>query len=211
MKSIKLYVALASAILMACGRPSNPTPPDEQNQSAKDSIKASDTTKRDAAQTITNSFATKAAIGGMMEVESSANMIKSTENPDVQTLATIMVKDHSMANQELTAIAKKEKLNIPVALPPDKVNIMKQMEEEKNRFYANLMVKEHEEAVALFTTASQSETNAALKAFAGKKLPTLKHHLMEAKNVQKIMNNIKGDKGDMPLKTSKDRSHTPGH
>jgi putative membrane protein len=216
MKNSNFYLAIASTIFIACSGSTNPTPPEEQNHSAKDSIKMSDTTRREAGQQLnTNDFATKAAIGGMMEVESSANMIKSTENPDIQTLATIMVKDHSTANQELAGIAKKEKLNLPLALPQEKVNMMKQMdalhEEEKNRFYADLMVKEHEEAVALFTYASQNEGNIALKNFASQKLPTLKHHLMEAKNVQKIMHSIANDKGDKPLRISKDRSQIGGH
>lgn len=216
MKTNSIALILIAASLVACNRPSNPDPPSGEYGSTKDSIRTSDTVKHAEGQALQeNTFATKAAIGGMMEVESSANMIKSTENPDVQTLATVMVKDHSMANSELIAIAKKEKIQIPLTLPKEKVDIMKRMdqykEEEKNRFYADLMVKEHQEAVNLFTTASQSEQNAALKQFAIKKLPVLKHHLMEAQNVQKIMHRIAPDKGDYPLKTSKDRSKTADH
>jgi putative membrane protein len=214
MKTKQITIAvLMAATLLACRRPNNPTPPDEQNHSTKDSAQMFDTAHKNSISKATgeNIFATKAAIGSMMEVESSANMIESTENPDVQTLATIMVKDHSMASKELQAIAKKENLKIPLALPQEKVDIMKKMdalkEEEKNLFYADLMVKEHVEAIALFATASAQEGNAALKSFAAKKLPILKHHLMEAQNVQKILKRIQPDKGDFPLKQSKDNKH----
>jgi putative membrane protein len=102
-----------------------------------------------------------------------------------------------------------------MALPQDKIDVMKRMdalkEDEKNRFYADLMVKEHEEAVTLFSNASLHESNLTLKNFANKKLPTLKHHLMEAKNVQKIIHSIANDKGDRPLKTSKDRTKMADH
>jgi putative membrane protein len=119
-----------------------------------------------------------------------------------------MVKDHSMANKELMAIAKQQKIYIPQSLPNDKLEKLKQLdsfkdEAERNLFYADLMVKEHEEAVKLFAEAGQGEQNKALAQFAAKKLPALQHHLMEAQNVLKIMKSIQGDKGDRPLKISK--------
>lgn len=154
-----------------------------------------------------NDFATKAAIGGMMEVETSARMIKSTENPDIQTLATMMVKDHGAANKELMFIAKKLKLQLPTELPKEKTEILAKMEplkeDEKNQFYSDLMVKEHNEAVALFEQASSNETG-ELKTFALKHLPILKLHRSHAISVQKMSNSIKGDKGDRPLKISKE-------
>ena len=67
------------------------------------------------------------------------------------------------------------------------------------------MVKEHEAAVKLFRDAENTETNGKLAQFAKSKLPTLSHHLMEARNVLKIMKSIRGDKGDYPLKISKDK------
>jgi putative membrane protein len=195
----------ASAVLFAC----NPKPsPSSQNDTTEIAQQPVDTTLNTNPNM--NDFAEKAAIGGMMEVESSAKMIKFTENPDIQTLATMMVKDHGAANAELKEIAKKEKLNLPQSLPADKVEKLNELsalkEEEANRYYAALMVKEHAEAVALFTTASQHETNPALKAFAAKHLPTLKAHALHAETVNKMIQSIKNDKGDMSIKTSKDRT-----
>lgn len=169
---------------------------------------------KDNQATILNDFATKAAIGGMMEVESSADMIKTTENPDVESLASIMVKDHGAANLELAAIAKKEGIRLPMGLTKEKIVTKNKMdaikdEDEKNLFYVNLMVKEHQEAIALFSTASAKEGNTALKAFAKKKLPILKHHLMEVQHVQHTLQLIKNDKGDLPLKESKGRQPNP--
>jgi putative membrane protein len=154
-----------------------------------------------------NAFASAAAMGNLMEVESSAKMIKYTENPDVQTLATIMVKDHVKANEELMNIAKKEKVAMSQTLPEQKLKQLAILdslqEDERNIFYSTLMVAEHRTAVALFEKATKSEQNPAFLAFAKKQLPILKHHLMEAENVNKIMNKIKGDKGDQPLDISR--------
>jgi putative membrane protein len=199
-----LLCALTGTLLFACNPKQTPSSQNDTTEIAKDPV---DTTL--ATNPEMDNFATKAAIGGMMEVESSAKMIKFTENPDIQTLATMMVKDHGAANKELEKIAKQEKLNLPQTLPADKLEKLEALsalkEEEANRYYADLMVKEHTEAVALFTTASENETNSTLKAFATKHLPTLKAHAMHAEKINKIMQSIKNDKGDAPLKTSKDR------
>lgn len=203
MRKIILPILLG-ATLAACQQNPNPSSQNNLNQIKVDTIDP----KLEKGNE--NDFATKAAIGSMMEVESSALMIKRTENPSVQNLATIMVKDHLMAQKELKQIALKEKLTIPQKLPADKMAKLAKLdslkEDERNHYYAELMVMEHNEAVNLFKNASTNETNAALAKFATAKVATLEHHLMEAKKVLRIMNSIRGDKGDQALKTSKESS-----
>jgi len=209
----KTYLILATcgmAIAFGCHSGTTVSEKDPKDSSQRAEIAREPNSPATADTTISmtvNDFATKAAIGGMMEVETSARMIKSTENPDIQTLATMMVKDHGAANKELMSIAKKVKLQLPTALPKEKTEVIAKMEplkeDEKNQFYADLMVKEHNEAVALFEQASANETG-DLKAFAIKHLPILKLHRGHAISVQKMINSIKGDKGDRPLKISKD-------
>lgn len=206
MKKLVLLLSVGvGAILYAC----NPKPAtSSENDTTEIAKNKPDTALSNA--TAANQFADQAAIGGLMEVESSARMIKHTENPDIQNLATIMVKDHGAANAELKIHAKKEKLSLPQVLPAEKQEQIAKLnalqEEEQNRFYADLMVKEHLAAVALFTTASESEKNPTLKAFATKHLPILKAHLAHAQSVQKTIHAIKNDKGDVPLKVANDRN-----
>ncbi|MFD0941076.1 DUF4142 domain-containing protein [Pedobacter boryungensis] len=201
-----LLCALSSALLFACNAKPDPSSQNDTTQISKEPVDTALATNPNM-----DNFAEKAAIGGMMEVESSAKMIKFTENPDIQTLAAMMVKDHTAANNELKEIAKREKLNLPQTLPSDKMEKLNHIstlkEEEANRYYADLMVKEHQEAVALFTAASENESNAALKAFAVKHLPILKAHAAHAETVNKMIQSIKNDKGDVPLKLSKDRAN----
>lgn len=202
-----LILLLASLSLWGCA---NGNTLDEQNNvdSANQVNKVEG--EKIPAPSIVNHFAQKAAIGGKMEVESSTQMIESTENPDVQTLAVIMVKEHGMANTELDSVARNMQLIIPKDLPTEKKAILKKMEpmdeNERNKFYAALMVKEHKEAIALFEQASRNEKG-KLKEFAAKYLPALKHHLREAEHVLHLQNAISGDKGDLPLKISKSNEH----
>ncbi|SFH46067.1 DUF4142 domain-containing protein [Pedobacter insulae] len=199
-----LSLVLLTAVISSCNPKPAPDSQNDLNQIAKDSI------DNDlASATLKNEFVEQAAIGGMMEVESSARMIKHTENPDIQTLATIMVKDHGAANAELKSIAKKEEIFFPQSLPAEKlakINTLDSLQEETcNRFYADLMVEEHKAAIALFSAASESESNPEIRAFAKKHLPILKAHYAHAMNTQKIIHSIKNDKGDQTIKTSKDR------
>ncbi len=207
MKTKYIAFLIAMSSLMAC----NSGSPETRGVNSE-VRKRNDTLKKRPSEKsmVHNDFAEKAAIAGMMEVESSVRLLKSTENPDVQSLATIMVRDHNMANKELSTIAKRMKLTIPTLLPTFKTVLLTKMdplqEEEKNRYYADLMVKEHIEAVALFEEGSKTASG-ELRTFAIKNLPTLKHHLMHAKDVQKMLYSIKNDKGDRPLKISQDQSH----
>ena len=52
-----------------------------------------------------------------------------------------------------------------------------------DREYARMMVKDHEEDVALFRKEAQSGKDADLKAYAQKTLPTLEEHLQMAKQL----------------------------
>lgn len=159
-------------------------------------------------ETIMDNFATKAAIGGMMEVEASALMLKRTENPDIQTLATMMLKDHGAANSQLTALAKKLHISLPAILPTEKTIILGKIEtmqeDPQNLYYADLMVREHIDAVALFEQAGRDESG-ELQKFAVTQLPILKLHLSHARSIQKIIHGISGDKGEQSLKMTKDR------
>jgi len=198
------HILLSAAVLglLATGCQQNPKP------SSQDNLEQIEKQQADTALLTgpNNSFADQAAIGGMLELESSAHMIKHTENRDVQQLATMMVKDHGMANKELMQLAKNENISLPQSLPAEKLAVIKTLdslkEDERNHYYAELMVKEHKDAVKLFRTAAQSETNIKLKAFAESKVGRLEHHLLEAEKLLKTMQLIRNDKGDVPLKIS---------
>jgi putative membrane protein len=200
MKRTYLSLAIAAiAVTYSCNDGSTATTKEEMDSNLR--ANSESTIKNDTAKQIDsgvvpiqNTFATKAVIAGMMEEESGTRMIKSTENPVVQTFAARMVKDHKAANKELEIIAKKLNLKLPTSLPNEKAGPLAKLDQlkgdDKNRFYANLMVKEHDEAVLLFELASQNETG-LLKDFALKQLPTLKLHRTHAITVQKMIHDIK--------------------
>jgi putative membrane protein len=131
-------------------------------------------------------FVTKAASGGMFEVESSKLVAGGSPSPETKKFADMMIADHEKANKELAAIARKAGLALPTKLLDehqkllDKVKNASGMSQEAAYMAAQRTA--HEEAVALFTNAGQNATQPDLKAFAEKTLPTLKKHLEHVKN-----------------------------
>lgn len=134
-----------------------------------------------------NSFVDDAAQGGITEVEAGKLALENSSSADVKTFAQHMVTDHTKANQELTALAKKLDIEVPDdAALTDKAKkaILEMRDESFDKAYANNQVAAHEKTVELFQKEAASSDNAELKAFAAKTLPTLEAHLKMAKELQ---------------------------
>jgi putative membrane protein len=133
-------------------------------------------------------FVKMAASDGMHEVELGKLAQTKGRTDAVKKFGETLVNDHTKANEELKKIAKEA--NIPV---PDKMLDKDQKDVEMFKEYkgtnfdadfAKHEVKDHEEAIALFTRASKEAKNDKIKAFATKSLPVLQKHLEEAKKIQ---------------------------
>lgn len=134
-----------------------------------------------------NDFVDKAAQSGITEVEAGKLALQKSSSADVKTFAQHMVDDHTKANQELMALAKKHDLEVPddaALMDKAKKAILEMRDESFDKAYANNQVNAHEEAVELFKKESTSSDNAELKAFATEKLPILEKHLQMAKELQ---------------------------
>lgn len=134
-----------------------------------------------------NSFVDDAAQGGITEVEAGKLALEKSSAADVKAFAQHMVTDHTKANQELTALAKKLDIEVPDdAALTDKAKkaILELRDESFDKAYANNQVAAHEKTVELFQKEAASSDNAELKAFATKTLPTLEAHLKMAKELQ---------------------------
>jgi putative membrane protein len=60
-------------------------------------------------------FLKKAAKGGMAEVELGKLALQKASSPDVKEFADLMIRDHTKANRELTALALQRDWNFQVA------------------------------------------------------------------------------------------------
>lgn len=128
-------------------------------------------------------FVTKAASGGMFEVQSSKMATEKATKAECKAFAEKMITDHSKANDELKAAAGKAGIAVPSTLTPAHEKMLADLKAagDFDAAYLTAQVKAHEEAVALFTAASASVKDPGLREFATKTLPTLKTHLEHAR------------------------------
>lgn len=140
-----------------------------------------------------NDFVDKAAAGGIAEIETSRLALEKSASADVKEFATMMITDHSKANDELATIAKKHDIEVPdttTLVKQAKEKILDMRDESFDAAYANNQVKAHEDTIELFKKEANTVTDdkvkgaTELKGFAQKMLPGLEKHLDMAKKLQ---------------------------
>jgi putative membrane protein len=147
------------------------------------------TTQSPMSRTVTpQSFATQAAVIGRAEIELGQLALQQTQDQGVRDYAQRMIKDHQAAAAKLQQIAGQESLDLPHSLDAEHEALKTKLSGLKgpgfDREYARAMAKGHDQAVALFESASQApQMTPALKEFAAATLPTLRQHMEMAREL----------------------------
>jgi putative membrane protein len=126
------------------------------------------------------SFMKEAAKGGQMEVDMGKMAQQKGKNADVKKIGSTMVADHTKANNELMAIAKKKGVDLSKEKPA--AHSMGDANFDKD--YINMMVKDHEKDLSAFQAEAKNGTDADVKAFASKTSAVIKKHLDMVKAAQ---------------------------
>lgn len=131
-------------------------------------------------------FAMKAANAGKMEVELGRLAAKKSRNAAVRAFGRRMATDHTKAGNKLKMLASKKHMMLPTEMDAEGHEAMQRLSGlhgmEFDHAYMEMMVTDHEKAVAEFETEAQSGVDADLKAFATATLPTLKLHRQLARD-----------------------------
>ncbi len=195
MKRIFLPVLLAAATLASCEtkhtEESNTTT--ETTTAAPAEAMPAEPTGAPAANAapvaeMDKEWAMKTADGGMLEVKASEFAMGNSTNAKVKEVAQMMITDHTKANNELKGIAMNKGMNLPADLSPENKTKYDALAAKKgaalDKAYMDLMDADHGKTVASFKDYSAKGTDADLKAFAAKTLPTLEHHAMMVKEAK---------------------------
>ncbi len=125
-------------------------------------------------------FMTKAASGGMLEVELGRQVAARAITPEAKQFAQKMIADHSKSNAELKALAAKKNITLPLTLGEDQAKVLKDVMDKKgaemDQEYLKEMQKDHQDDIKEFTEASIKAADPEIKAFATKNVPVLKMH-----------------------------------
>jgi len=136
-------------------------------------------------------FTTEAAVGGMAEVELGKMALEKSSNPQVKEFATMMVKDHGMANTELMAIAKQKNITLPSTVDDEHKKKMEDLSKKTgtdfDKAYVSAMVDGHKSTLKLMEDESKDGKDADLKAFATKTAPIVQSHLQMINKINDSM------------------------
>jgi putative membrane protein len=174
--SLGLALTLSTSFAADKEKPATPTPTPVSDKTVSDKI---------SADTV---FIKKAAEAGMAEVEVGKVAEKNGQREDVKTFASLMVKDHGKANENLKSVAAKMNATLPEKLRPKRQfkidKISKLSGADFDNAYIITMVQDHVNTIAGFEKARAQVSNEDLKKFIDDTLPVLKEHLEMAKKMQ---------------------------
>lgn len=136
-------------------------------------------------------FLTKAASGGMMEVELGKLAQQKGQMKEVKDFGTMMVNDHQKVNQELKAHAARLNITLPDSMGEKHMEHVKELRNktgaEFDKAYMDLMVSDHKEDVEMFENAAKDLEDPQLKTFVSNTVTTLRQHHDRAKQVNDMV------------------------
>ena len=117
---------------------------------------------------------------GLTEVKASGLAITNSNNQKVITLAKMLINDHTNAGDTLKKIEDDKRVIEKDTINTEHLQMISDLSKKSgaafDKAYLQMMVTDHEDAVKLFTTASENPDKEISK-FASKTLPTIKMHL----------------------------------
>lgn len=186
MKQTFCIACLAAVVLLtqACGNGNN------NKQDSVDSARAqNDSTPH--TNTDASDFLTKAASGGMLEVQLGQLAQKNAASQRVKDFGMMMVRDHTKGNDELKTIAQQKGIAIPQSLSNEAQKhydeLSKKSGKDFDKDYMDLMESDHKDDIDEFTDASKKLQDLAVKGFATQTIPMLQMHLDSVKAVKESL------------------------
>ncbi len=191
MKKTVLALCIAASTLAACNN---------ESDAKKDAVQKADSTnevKQDATPAAiktddeTTEFLTKAANGGMAEVDAGKLADTKALSADVKRFAMMMVMDHTKANAEVKALAAARNVTLPAMVSDDKKKTADDLAAKSgsafDKAYMDQMIKDHKETINLFEKGADDSKDAEVKTFINNTLPKLKMHLDSAQMIYKMV------------------------
>jgi putative membrane protein len=133
-------------------------------------------------------FLENAAQGSFAEIQGSQMALDKSTNADVRSFATAMVKDHTAANQKLTALAARKGYNPPTGPSVIQATELKALgllsgNAFDKTYIDRIGVAAHEATIQQFETAATGADDPDVRSFARGLLPSLRHHLQMAQAI----------------------------
>jgi putative membrane protein len=141
----------------------------------------------------TGDFVKEAAISDMFELQS-GKLAEQKGTVQEKSFAQQMVTDHTKTTSDLKNLVEsgKVKAEIPTMLDSSHQSKLDKLKDARGKDFSSdfdsYQVSAHKDAVSLFERYAKGGDNPELKDWAGKTLPTLRHHLDMAEELNKAPN-----------------------
>jgi len=136
-------------------------------------------------------FIMKAARASTNEVALSQLADSRASDPEVKSLAQMMIADHNQANSDLKALALSKGIDISRPVDKGKIDNISDLSVKSgadfDKAYAKIMVSAHKGAVDLFKDEVANGKDPDVVAFAKKYVDTLSMHLEHATALEKAV------------------------
>ena len=186
MKQVFFILVAASLITATQSCNSGTDNKEDSVDSAREANNSAPSTNTDASD-----FMTKAASGGMLEVQLGQMAQQKGVSQRVKDFGLMMIRDHSKNNDELKMIAQQKGLTLPQTLSDDNQKMVSKLSEEKgndfDKAYIDMMVNDHKEDIDEYEKAVNNIGDPAIKAFAKNTIPTLQMHLDSVQAIKESM------------------------
>ena len=147
-------------------------------------------------------FVEQAASTNLAEIKMGSLALEKSSDPQVKAFAKKMVNDHQKAYDNLRQIADAQNMPMPTAVETkDQAEYDRLSKMEGRQFdqaFSQLMVKGHDQAVSMFTNASNNLDNDQLRNYAATTLPTLKEHQQHAVSNEREVTSPNPNPGALP-------------
>jgi putative membrane protein len=151
----------------------------------------------------------KAAESGVFEVQAGQLAATKANDPAVKSFASMLVDQHTAANNELTQLANSKKVELPVAPGWLKRRTIADLGKRSGadfdqHFVREIGIKDHQDDIKTMEKASRDAKDPQLKTWIDKTLPTLREHLAQAQKLPQASGDAAamGNKGANPMKKS---------
>ena len=125
-------------------------------------------------------FVKEAAQAGKSEVQIAELGVKKAASDSVKTIAAEMVKEHTVLNGEIAALAKSKSVELTSANDPKTDETIAELEKASGKEFDKAFLKQlqkgHKSAVASYEAAIKDSKDAEVKTWATNTLPALKKH-----------------------------------
>ncbi len=133
-------------------------------------------------------FMMAAASSNMFEIEAGNLAAQNATDQKVKDFGQMMVEHHTMANQDLQAMASQMGTTLPNTLMPMHQEMLDKLAgktgNEFNEDYMDTMETAHKMDIAMFEAKNNNATDQNLKAYVAKTLPILQTHHKTATDIE---------------------------